>query len=621
MARIKSSFISIFIAAAAMVFLGGSVCQRTVIRNGVRVSVDQAIAMDMQRAQRLSSEGNHQEAASIYESLIEEFPRSERKPEIMVELGAAYYAYGDGARAEETFNQVIQSYPRTPYEADAAWGLCLIAYQEKDCRKVESLINEHRPYAEGNRWDQMTSLMAECSREDGDLEGALILFGEEYRDGRDPEFRDKAKQRAETTVKDISDEGLAELASMFTSQFPGDLVLMELIQRAADADRLEEAKDLIATLEGGYPDSSYLAGLATLKSQVEKWSKIKPNRIGVLLPLSGSYAALGERTLQGMMMAAGVFNKQAPLLSAELIIRDLESGKGTAEELVEQLVSEEHVIAIVGPLRSSMAKGAAVKAQELGVPIVVLSPDEDVTDVGSMVYQNCLSREEQIEALVDYAAGDRGIKDFAVMYPNDRYGAGYYFLFTEEISKKGGFLKASESYAPDTTDFKNEIRSLKGKGVGAVFIPDSARKVAMIAPQIRYHKVEGITLLGINAWHSRELLEQTQPDDIEGALFTDGIAPEARRPSFNQFARNFEGQYGSQPGIIEAQAYESVDLLLYLIGTYHVRDREQLKTALDHVADYPGALGLITVKPGGKWKKPVYLFTVHEGEFKLVHNN
>ena len=140
----------------------------------------------------------------------------------------------------------------------------------------------------------------------------------------------------------------------------------------------------------------------------------------------------------------------------------------------------------------------------------------------------------------------------------------------------------------------------------------------MISPQIRYCRLTKVKLLGINGWHSEELLTQTQPEDLEGAVFTDAFAPEARRPGFNSFTRRFQGEYNEWPGLLEAQAYEAVDLLLYLIQTYHVRDRKQLKQALDHVKDFPGVLGLITVDPEGKWRKPLYLFTIRDGEFYVI---
>jgi ABC-type branched-subunit amino acid transport system substrate-binding protein len=96
------------------------------------------------------------------------------------------------------------------------------------------------------------------------------------------------------------------------------------------------------------------------------------------------------------------------------------------------------------------------------------------------------------------------------------------------------------------------------------------------------------------------------------------MAPEAKRPLFKTFQRNFEESYGSAPGVMEVRAYEAVDVLVHLIDNYRVRDRVQLKKSLDHVKDHPGVTGPISVDIYGKWRKPVYLFTVMDGEFIVI---
>jgi hypothetical protein len=181
---------------------------------------------------------------------------------------------------------------------------------------------------------------------------------------------------------------------------------------------------------------------------------------------------------------------------------------------------------------------------------------------------------------------------------------------------------AFQPYDPAATDFREEVKALrkirKTESFKAMFIPDSWLKAAMIAPQLRYYRLSRLKLLGINAWHDEKLLEQTQPADMEGAVFTDGIAPEADRLIFNQYARRFFEEFGERPGIMESQAYESVQLVLNVINRYRIRDRQQLRLALDHLEDYPGVLGSISVDGTGRFKKKIYLFMVSEGGFVLL---
>ncbi|NIQ94532.1 MAG: hypothetical protein GWN87_10185, partial [Desulfuromonadales bacterium] len=56
----------------------------------------------------------------------------------------------------------------------------------------------------------------------------------------------------------------------------------------------------------------------------------------------------------------------------------------------------------------------------------------------------------------------------------------------------------------------------------ALFIPDYADRVGMIAPQLAYYGIEELPLLGINGWNSPDLL-RVAGAFVEGAIFVDGF--------------------------------------------------------------------------------------------------
>jgi ABC-type branched-subunit amino acid transport system substrate-binding protein len=585
------------------------------------MAVEDAQRMDLARAETALTEERYDEAVARYDYFLQEFPNSRYTVLALVKTGEAYFKKGDLDKAEELFDEVLERFPKAAEAADAAWGRSLIAYDEKDCATVERVVLDYRDLSEDKRWDQMTLLLAECKKEAGASAGAFKYYGEECRSGRDQQMRGQAKAGAELVVKNVGDEPLKLLADEFEDEFPGDLALLELIGRCVEADTVEEGKVFADLFVERFPESPYFPEFEKLRDLLERRLKVKPNRIGVMLPLSGPFSSVGERALKGIMLATKVFDEVGAIFEPDLFVRDT-GGQVLAEEIMEELINESHVIAIVGPLRSSVAERAAIKAQELDVPLVVLSPGENLPMIGDMIYQNCLTKSQQARALAEYAVFSKGITAFGVLYPDDDYGGEFLRLFAEAVSERGGLVVASQFYDKEATDFREEIKSLKKQKkqtkFNALFIPDAWRRVAMIAPQIRYYRLTGVKLLGMNGWHAKELLELTQPEDLEGAVFTDGIAPEADMPALNSFARRFNKEFGKKPGIMEAQAYESVDLLLSVINRYRVRDREQLKLALDHVEDYAGVLGPINIEPDGRWQKKIHLFMVSEGDFIVL---
>lgn len=601
--------------------LSGALCQRTVIRHGERVSVEEARAMDLGEGDAALAQGRYDEALAAYRRFLSDFPRDRQAAEVMVKTGVAYLGKGDCDTAVMFFDEALSREPRGEIAAHAAWGKARCAYRARDCAEVESLLASQREQARGRLWDEMTMLLARCALESGDKLEAVHYWSEEANQGNFAELSKEARFKIKSLLPELTMEELEALAEQYPDSYPGDLVLIELISRAMEVEDYETAARLCARFETDFVTSPLYLDFLETRKLVAKRVKVKADRIGVLLPLSGRFAAVGEQSLQGVMLAAGIFDPYDPGFGIELVIRDAGREDLPIERVVEELVNDEHVIAIVGPLSRSNSERAADQAQALGVPIIALSPAEDLPDRGPLVYQNCLTKSDQAGALLDYAINELNLRDFGALYPENSYGLDYLRAFTREARRRGIEHIVSVPYDPELQDFRKEIRTLKQARVKAVFFPDSWHKAVMIAPQFRYYLFTGVTLLGTNTWHFPELIRHTQPEDLENAVLTDGIAPEAMRPLFREFQRNFSAKFNRSPGLLEAQAFEAVDLITKLIRRFRIRDREQLKKALDQVERHPGALGVITIAENGKFQKPVYIFAVFDGEFRVIHQS
>ncbi len=112
-------------------------------------------------------------------------------------------------------------------------------------------------------------------------------------------------------------------------------------------------------------------------------------------------------------------------LLVSLVIRDSKGDPLEAEKAVEELVTKEKVIAIIGPLLTITVDKAARKAQQLKVPLLTLSQKEPLYGKGEFVFQNSLTPSDQIQALVTYAIKELELRTFAVFYPNSPYGISF----------------------------------------------------------------------------------------------------------------------------------------------------------------------------------------------------
>ncbi len=359
-----------------------------------------------------------------------------------------------------------------------------------------------------------------------------------------------------------------------------------------------------------------------------------PVSIGCILPLTGRYAAYGAGALDAILLAAGVFDavQETPI---RLLIEDSRSEPAAAAAAVGKLAAA-GVTSILGPLGSQEALEAATEAQRLKVPILTLTQREGITAIGDQVFRNFLTAAAQVRTVVHYAQAGIGLRRFAVLYPDDLYGQEMARLFREEVLSKGGELKALRPYSPDQVDFGAEIRALVGlpsaaappdpamifppkptPGFEALFIPDSAQRVATIVPQLAYHDITGIRLLGTSGWDSPELLTAA-PELLQGAIFVNGFFPNSVRPEVNRFVESFYIAYGREPDTMEALVYDAARIAVRLAIAPGGSDRETFRQRLLWVDRYQGVTGKTSFPASRDAEKELFILTVRDGQIIQV---
>ncbi|HBR18583.1 MAG: hypothetical protein A3G39_02825 [Deltaproteobacteria bacterium RIFCSPLOWO2_12_FULL_43_16] len=360
-----------------------------------------------------------------------------------------------------------------------------------------------------------------------------------------------------------------------------------------------------------------------------------PNiRLGVILPLSGKYAQFGEQALKGILLAADIFESsslEGKGVNLEIIIKDTKDDPLTTEKAVEALGADEGVVAIIGPLLSITAMGAAQKAQQLKIPMIALSQRPGLTNTGDYIFRNFLSPLEQARAIANYAMDTLRCKKFAVLYPSSSYGIELANLFKEEVKKGKGEIVADEQYREGQTYFGKEITKLfkvketeKREGrrqiktfeatvaADALYIPDYFDTIGLIAPHLAYYNIKDVKLLGSNGWNSPKLIELAGKY-VEGAVFADGFFRGSKREPTLHFVNSFKNLYGIEPEILSAQAYDAVKMIIEAI----IIEREKKQDIRDSIAnlkDFHGATGDITFGKDREAIKGLFILTVKNGK-------
>lgn len=381
-------------------------------------------------------------------------------------------------------------------------------------------------------------------------------------------------------------------------------------------------------------------------------------KIGVVLPLSGKFKIYGESALHGVECATGVVQPCTSPIHVELVVKDTKGDSATAVTAIEELVTQDKVIAIVGPMLSKDVDAAAQKAQELKVPLISLSQKDGVTDVGDYIFRVALNAASQVQTLVDYAVKQKGFKNFGVLYPRNAYGATFRAVFADAVTKAGGQLVVEKEYGEEVVNIvdarsgqqqpadgsqkpksglgtdgtyrgsgeKGASKSApadvsggtvvarpkipKVSGAEAVFIPDSYRAVVNIIKYGTPNAFSGVQLLGTNRWNESGLLDVAP--QVEGAVFVDGFFANSLDLGVQQFVETFRQAYNISPTILEAQAFDATRLALKAIEKGG-RNPVSMRNALAKLSNVKGLTGRITIGANRDAQKQLVLLTVSSG--------
>jgi len=440
---------------------------------------------------------------------------------------------------------------------------------------------------------------------------------------------------------------LAEAAFLFRDTPIGQDALLQLARRQLATHQQQKALDSLRQIVASQITFPWRSEAATLLDGFSQGRWLQTQTLGALLPLSGPYQTFGTLVQRGIEMALALRKNEASAI--RVLYRDTAGEPTNARLAVNSLVNEDRVIAMLGPLTSAAALAAAAEAERNETPILTLSQRTNIADVGPFVFRNSLTARLQARKLARYAINDQGFSSFGILAPENPLGRAMAELFSDEVLKLGGLVTFEQSYPEDATDFREQILPLMGKSprrqkenyqpqteaekldalfipeepdypsttFDALFIPDYAERIGQIAPQLAFYGIDDLPLLGINGWNSPELL-RLAGRYVEGAVFVDGFFLESNQPIVQEFIRLYRETYAEDPTILEAQAFDSANILFSLLERKDLDSRRALRNALARLRNYPGVTGNTSFDFTGEADKNLFLLQVQNGKIVQI---
>jgi len=614
-----------------------------------------------EKAERLFQEQAYSEALAIYQDHLRRFPRGPLVDTALMKTGSVFMAVGDYPQARQAFNRLVCEYPKSPFVEDARLNVILAYYKEGNYTEAVKYAKSVLKLATTPRQkSRIHNLMGWTYSASKHFKDAIKSYVDAYQLAS-PQERTDILGKVKGVITHLKEPELNSLIDVYRERVPGGYLHLQLAKEYESEDRIEPAMKVLSDFISLFPHHDELETATALMEDLKSRSLVDRFTIGCILPLSGPYQTFGNRALTGIELALNRFNAQPHVNPIQLLIKDSKGDPNEAVRAVESLALKDGVIGVVGPMITSEA--AAIKAQALKVPIMTLTQKPDIAKLGDYVFRNFLTLSLQVKAIVAYTVQELGIKKFAILYPEERYGISFMNKFWDELIVHGAEIVGIESYGTDQTDFADAIKKLVGLyyprpeepaeeesldhtgapleflpattpltdqppeeekeepepiiDFGAVFIPDTFEKVGLIAPQFPYYDVTNVLLLGTNLWHSDRLIQMAR-GYVQGAIVPDGFFLNSSSPGVQDFVKSFKEVFGTSPRFLEAQAYDAASILFQLVNRSGVRGRHTLKMAFMKVKDFPGVTGLTSFDETGDVDKQIYLLKIKGRHFVQI---
>lgn len=194
------------------------------------------------------------------------------------------------------------------------------------------------------------------------------------------------------------------------------------------------------------------SGPAQVTSNVPPAVSSETIRVALLVPLSGTNAALGHGMLNAAEQAIFAFAGD----KFELLPEDTRGTPDGALTAAQTAIGDGAKL-ILGPLLSGSVKAITPAAEAANVPVIAFSSDRTVAANGVWVMGFLPSVE--VRRVIDYAA-KQGITSFAALAPATTYGRTVVDAMKQAAVSHGVSVDRVQIYDPTAQDFSQPVRQL-----------------------------------------------------------------------------------------------------------------------------------------------------------------
>ena len=358
-----------------------------------------------------------------------------------------------------------------------------------------------------------------------------------------------------------------------------------------------------------------LAGSALAQTQ--------PIRIGVVTPLSGTYAGIGQQVKWGLDLAARQINAGGGVAGRplELVYEDEEANPAVAVQKAEKLFQVNKVDFLTGTVNSgsTLAVGQLAERNNRLIATTVSFADSITGDKCSPnVFRVNARAGMQSAALADWLAGTKPNANVFYLGPDYEMGRSTVAAFKSAAEAKGS-KSVGEVFAPlDNKDYSPFFGQMRSARPAVIYTSVAGNDtVRLFSQMVEFGISRNVQVVGASGTVTSQNLPAIGKA-ADGFVTGVGYATSIDSPENRKFVADFEAANKSAPDLYGTDSYGVLFFYKAAVEKAGSTDTDKVRTAMRGL-QWNTPQGTKTMRAGDhQAMQDMYAVRVNGGKFEIV---
>lgn len=347
-----------------------------------------------------------------------------------------------------------------------------------------------------------------------------------------------------------------------------------------------------------------------------------PVKIGVLTPLSGTYAGIGQQVRWGVELATAEINAAGGIAGrqVQLVFEDEEANPAVAVQKAEKLFSVDEVDFLTGTVNSgsTLAVGQVAERFDRLASTTVSFADSVTTDQCSPNMFRVNARAgQQSAALAAWLAAERPEAKVYYLGPDYEMGRSTVAAF-RSAAENAGADSVGETFAPlDSMDYSQYFGSIRAARPDVLYTSVAGNDTVRFFTQLEEFGLrENFTILGASGTVTAQNIGAIN-EAANGFLTGVGYSTEIDSPENRAFVEAFRTAHGADPDLYGADSYGLLYFYKAAVEAAGETGTEAVREAMRDLA-WETPQGTKVMRGGDHQAvQPMYVVEINDGAFAI----